>query len=236
MVVGKVVEDAANNLAELIKLEIAAKMGLSPSDIELRSGTFEWDGGAIGFREAAKEIAARKGPLRARAEFLDRDHLAWDDETYTGDAYPCFSWAAVATEVEVDMDTYIPRVTRFITAQDIGKAIHPILAAGQIEGGSLQGLGWASMEEVKMENGRYLNHHLTDCIIPTALDAPEMDVTIVEYPYKSGPHGAKGVGEMPMDLPAPAMAAAMEQATGVTIDRTPFTPEMICAALEEVDL
>ena len=234
MVVGKVCEDAALNLGELVKLELASKLGLSPLAIELRSGNFVWTDGSLSFQDAAAEIAARKGSLRARAEFKDRDFLEWDDAKYSGDAYPCYSWAAVVTEVEVDMDTYIPRVTRFVTAQDVGKAINPTLVAGQIEGGSLQGIGWASMEEVKMENGRFLNHHMTDCIIPTALDAPEMDVTIVEVPYKSGPHGAKGLGEMPMDLPAAAMAAAMEQATGVTIDVTPFTPELLCAALKEV--
>ena len=234
MVVGKVVEDAAVNLGELVKLELAAKLSLAPNAIELKSGDFVWADGTISFQEAATEIFARKGALRARAEFQDRDFLEWDDQSYSGDAYPAYSWAAVVTELEVDMDTYIPKVTRFVTAQDIGKAINPTLVAGQIEGGSLQGLGWASMEEVKMENGRFVNHHMTDCIIPTALDAPEMDVTIVEAPYRSGPHGAKGLGEMPMDLPAPAMAAAMEQATGVAIDATPFTPEMLCAALEEV--
>ncbi len=231
MVVGKLVEDACNGLAEALRLGVASQRRLPPEAVRFESGRFVWPGGAVSFQRAAQAYHRAKGPLRVRAEYQDRDQLVWDAEAYRGDAYPCYAWASVVTEVEVDMVTYIPKVTRFVTAQDIGRAIHPVLAAGQIEGGSLQGLGWASMEEVRMRDGRYLNHRMTDCIIPTALDAPELDVTILEHPYANGPHGAKGLGELPMDLPAPAVAAALEQATGVRIEHVPFTPEALCQAL-----
>ena len=233
MVVGRLVEDASVQIVNLLRLELASKHGLEPAAVTFADGVFRWEDSERSFSEVARTVFETKGALRTRVEFQNRDNLDWDGDNYSGDAYPCYAWAAVVTEVEVDIDTYIPKVTRFTTAQDIGKAIHPLMVAGQIEGGSLQGIGWASMEELRIKNGRYVNHRMTDCIIPTALDAPEMDVTILEFPYKHGPHGAKGVGELPMDLPAAAVAAAMEQATGVVVDSAPFTPEMMCAALTE---
>lgn len=231
MVVGKIVEDAANALGERIRLEKASELGLSPEDVVREAGRLVWPGGTCSMVEFGKKMTQKRGEIRVRASYQNRDQLEWDDETYSGGAYPCYAWAAVVVEVEVDMDTYVPRVVSFTTAQDIGKAINPVLAAGQIEGGSLQGIGWASMEEVRMKDGRYLNHRMTDCIIPTSLDAPEMEVFLVEHPYEHGPNGAKGLGELPMDLPAPAIAAAIEQATGVEVDSAPFTPEMLCARL-----
>jgi len=231
MVVGKLVEDATRKLISFLRLDIAAGLDVHLNEVVFREGRFSWPGGSASFTEVVGPRTNAMGPLRVRAEYQNRDHLEWDGEAYRGDAYPCYAWAAVVTEVEVDMDTYIPRVTSFTTAQDIGKALNPVMAAGQIEGGSLQGIGWASMEEVRMKDGRYLNHRMTDCIIPTALDAPEMDVTILEFPYKHGPNGAKGVGELPMDLPAPAVAAAIEQATGISVRSAPFTPEMLASAL-----
>src|SRR5439155_23503590 len=118
----------------------------------------------------------------------------------------------------------------FTTAQDIGKAIHPVLAAGQIEGGTAQGLGWALLEEVRWKEGRVWNHQLTNYIIPTSMDAPPMDVEIVEIPYSRGPRGAKGVGELPMDAPAPAVVNAIAHATGARVREIPVTPERLMEA------
>ena len=117
------------------------------------------------------------------------------------------------------------------TAQDVGKAIHPLLCRGQIEGGTLQGLGYALLEEVRWKDGRVWNHQLTNYIIPTSVDAPSLDVTIVENPFPGGPFGAKGVGELPMDLPAGAVVAAVAHATGARVDEIPITPERLLRAL-----
>jgi CO/xanthine dehydrogenase Mo-binding subunit len=143
-----------------------------------------------------------------------------------------FSYAACAVEVEVDLDTCETRLLKVTTAQDIGKAIHPVLAAGQIEGGTTQGLGWALLEEVRWKEGRVWNHQLTNYIIPTSADTPKLDVEIVEIPYSRGPFGAKGVGELPMDAPAPAVVAAILHATGCQVPEIPVTPERLMAALE----
>src|SRR6185295_1152098 len=138
-----------------------------------------------------------------------------------------FSYACCVVEVEVDLDTGESTVLGLSTAHDIGKVIHPVLAAGQVEGGIAQGLGWALLEEVRWKDGRVWNHQLTNYIIPTSADAPPIDVEIVEIPYSRGPHGAKGVGELPMDTPAPAVVAAIAHATGVRVDEIPVLPERL---------
>ena len=119
-----------------------------------------------------------------------------------------------------------------VTAHEIGKAIHPVLALGQIEGGSAQGLGYALLEEVVMRDGRMANAQLTNYIIPTTLDTPPIDVVILENPYKHGPFGAKGVGEMPIDGPAPAAINALRNA-GFDLREIPATPEKVMVSEEQ---
>src|SRR4029079_1812530 len=148
-------------------------------------------------------------------------------------AYPCYSWGAEVAEVEVDMGTYEVSCTKITTAQDIGRAIHPVLGAGQIEGGTLQAVGYGLLEEVVWDRGHIVNNRLTNYIIPTSLDAPEMETIIVETEYPHGPFGAKGVGELPMDGAAPAIAAAVFNATGAFVDEIPITPERLLAAMEQ---
>jgi CO/xanthine dehydrogenase Mo-binding subunit len=183
------------------------------------------------FKSVAKKFLKERGPLRIEQKYEKPSWIQWDDDSYRGDAYPVFSYAALAAEVEVDLDTGETTVLNVVTAQDIGKAIHPVLAAGQIEGGTLQGLGWALLEEVRWKDGRIWNHQLTNYIIPTSADAPPMQVAIVEIPFSGGPFGAKGVGELPMDVPAPAVLAAIRQATGRWLNTIPATPERVLRAL-----
>src|SRR5262245_63208501 len=115
------------------------------------------------------------------------------------------------------------------SVHEIGKAIHPLLAQGQIEGGSAQGIGYALLEEVVMRDGRMANSQLTNYIIPTTLDTPPIEVLIRENPYKNGPFGAKGVGEMPIDGPAPAIVNALRHA-GYDVRDIPATPERVMQA------
>jgi CO/xanthine dehydrogenase Mo-binding subunit len=155
----------------------------------------------------------------------------FDDETYTGDAYPAFGWAACVARVDVDLDTGEVHVREVVAADDIGRVIHPVLAEGQVEGGTLQAVGYATIEEIKLRDGRYLNDRLATYIIPTALDAPRISTILVEAPFPGAPHGVKGVGELPMDVGAPAVVAAIADATGVWITDLPASPERIIAAL-----
>jgi CO/xanthine dehydrogenase Mo-binding subunit len=135
-------------------------------------------------------------------------------------------------QVAVDLRTYEARVEDFWALQEVGKVIHPLLAAGQIEGGVAQGIGWALFENVVWKDGRMQNDRMTDYIVPTSADIPPIHVVFEERPYAGGPAGAKGIGELPMDGPAPAIANAILDATGVSLTRVPATPEAIFDAME----
>jgi CO/xanthine dehydrogenase Mo-binding subunit len=156
--------------------------------------------------------------------------IHFDDATYTGAAYPCYGWAACLVDVSVDLDTYEVSIDRCVQAIDVGKAINPHIVKGQIEGGTLQALGWALLENVLYKDGKVVNANMTNCIVPTFADAPEMETIIVEVPYPFGPSGAKGVGEIPMDGPAAAVANAVENALGCAFDALPISPEAIAAS------
>src|SRR4051812_21558726 len=185
------------------------------------------------FAESLGDYLREQGPLRVDRKFEPYPGQEFDDKTYRGDAYPCFGWACAVVELDVDLDTAEVTVRSVVSADDIGRAIHPILAEGQVEGGSLQAVGYATIEEIKLDNGRYLNDRLATYLIPTALDAPRITAILVESPFSGSPHGAKGVGELPMDVVAPAVVAAIHDATGVWIHDLPATPEKILAALRQ---
>jgi CO/xanthine dehydrogenase Mo-binding subunit len=179
------------------------------------------------FAESYREA----GSIRIDEHFVPYPGVTFDDKTYTGDAYPCFGWACAVASVEVDLDTGEVAVSDLVSADDVGHAIHPVMAEGQVEGGTLQAVGYATIEEIKLIDGRYLNDRLATYLIPTALDAPRIRSILVEKPYSGAPHGAKGVGELPMDVAAPAVIAAIHDATGVWIHDLPATPERVLAAL-----
>jgi CO/xanthine dehydrogenase Mo-binding subunit len=180
-------------------------------------------------RLTPREYLRRHGPLVVTREYERPSDMAWDDNSYQGDAYGSYGWGCDVVELEIDRDTWRVTPISFFTAHEIGKAIHPMLATGQIEGGSAQGLGYALLEEVVMRDGRMANASLTNYIIPTTLDSPEMNVVMLENPYPHGPFGAKGVGEMPIDGPAPAVINALRHA-GFDLRAIPATPERVMAA------
>ena len=188
-----------------------------------------------GFKRAARRLLAERGAVEVIEEYAKPSDIVWNEETYQGDAYGAYAWGCNVADVEIDPVTYQPRCTRFTVVIDIGKAIHPILAEGQIEGGTLQGIGWALYEDVVMRDGKMQNAQLTNYIIPTTLDTPPIDVEIVEQPYENGPFGAKGVGECPIDGPAAAIvnaiSAALQEQGGRRLDAIPATPERIMKAI-----
>ncbi|HEY7024310.1 MAG TPA: xanthine dehydrogenase family protein molybdopterin-binding subunit [Candidatus Limnocylindrales bacterium] len=186
------------------------------------------------FPESYRDYAREHGGLRIDQQFEPYPGVQFDDETYRGDAYPAYGWAAAVAEVDVDLDTGEVSVRDVVAADDIGHAIHPVLAEGQVEGGTLQGVGYATIEEIKLADGRYLNDRLATYLIPTSLDAPRITSILVEEPYSGAPHGAKGVGELPMDVPAAAVVAAIHDATGAWVHDLPASPERILAALHGI--
>ena len=180
-------------------------------------------------RLTPREYLRTHGPLVITKEYERPGEMSWDDHSYQGDAYGSYGWGCDVVELEVDRDTWEVRPVSFLTVHEIGKAIHPMLATGQIEGGSAQGLGYALLEDVVMRDGRMANASLTNYIIPTTLDSPAMKVVMLENPYIHGPFGAKGVGEMPIDGPAPAVINALRHA-GFDLRAIPATPERLMAA------
>ena len=123
------------------------------------------------------------GPLRVDERFTPYPGEPFDDKAYTGDAYPAFGWAACVVRVDVDLDTGEVAVRDCVAADDAGRIIHPVLAEGQVEGGTLQAIGYATIEEMKLVDGRYLNDRLATYLIPTALDAPRIQSILVEKPF-----------------------------------------------------
>jgi CO/xanthine dehydrogenase Mo-binding subunit len=208
MVVGSIVEKAAQAIAARVNSEREAAGG--------------------SFAEAGDRLLARDGEVSELLQYEPPGWVQWDEKRYKGDAYPVYAWACDVAEVEVDLDTYEVKVLDFWIAADVGKAIHPLMCKGQLEGGTLQAIGWALCEELVWRDGAILNPRMTNYIIPTALDAPPFETILVEEPYEGGPGGgAKGIGELPMDGGASAIAAAVEHASGVALDHLPLTPERL---------
>jgi len=211
MVVGRLVESAALTLLATLK-----GAALQATD----------------FAGACREYTDRFGPLRGSAQYQAPPGLRWDDERYQGDAYGTYGWAVYVAEVSVDTLTCEIRVDDFVAVQEVGRVINPVLAKGQIEGGVAQGIGWALFEQVAWREGRMANAQMTNYIIPTSMDLPPIRVVFEERPYAYGPGGAKGIGELPMDGPAPAIANAVAHATGADVARIPIIPESLMQLLE----
>jgi CO/xanthine dehydrogenase Mo-binding subunit len=231
MVVGRVLQQAAQELKELLEEYVAGQLRQQP--IEWRNKELFSNGQRLmSLAEAAQIYANEKGALQVFRRYESPPGHQWDDKNYLGDAYPVYGWGCDVVEVEVDTTTYEIFIKKVVAAADVGKAINPVLTKGQIEGGTLQGLGYGMMEEVIMKNGKMANDRLTNYMLPTCMDAPEMNVILVEKPYPHGPFGAKGVGELPMDGAAPALAAAICNALGIEITELPFTPEKLLQAVE----
>jgi CO/xanthine dehydrogenase Mo-binding subunit len=211
MVVGKLVESAVTGLKQTL----------------IGSGLLSESFSNTDFTDACAKYIAKFGPLKASATYQPPPNVYWDDEKYQGDAYGAYAWAVYVAEVSFDELTYEAHVEDFVAVQEIGRVLNPVLAAGQIEGGVAQAIGFALFENVVWKDGRMANNQMTNYIIPTPADIPPIRVYFAENPYAYGPGGAKGIGELPMDGPAPAILNAIENATGVSFNRVPLMPETL---------
>ena len=219
MVVGKLVESAVLGLKQTL----------------IGSGLLKQDYSQEEFQTACAEYVRAHGPLKSFSKYQPPPNVYWDDEKYQGDAYGTYAWAVYVAEVSVDSLTYEAHVDDFVAVQEVGRVLNPILAAGQIEGGVAQGIGYALFENVVWQNGRMANNQMTNYIIPTPADIPPIRVFFEENPYAYGPGGAKGIGELPMDGPAPAILNAIENATGVSFNHIPLMPEALMEKLISVE-
>ena len=179
------------------------------------------------FRDACRGYITEHGELRSFARYDAPAGVFWDDQKYRGEAYAAFAWAVYIAEVAVDLSTYVATVEDFVALQEVGRVLHPVLAKGQIAGGVAQGIGFALYEKVVWQNGRMQNGQMTNYIMPTSADLPPIRVFFEEMGNVHGAYGAKGIGELPMDGPAPAIVNALEDALGTRFDSVPLLPEDI---------
>jgi CO/xanthine dehydrogenase Mo-binding subunit len=226
MIVGKLVERASENMLTMLAPYLEHPKPTADFDY---SAACEVPASytADDFRRAALTYLRDHGSLVAEARYEAPGNIFWDDDQYRGDAYPTYAWAVYVAEVSVDTRTYFAEVTDFHALQEVGKVMHPVLAKGQIEGGVAQGIGYALYEKCEYQQGIMRNNQMTNYIMPTSADLPPIHVYFEEVPSIHGPDGAKGIGELPMDGPAPAILNAIEHATSISFTEIPLLPEDI---------
>jgi CO/xanthine dehydrogenase Mo-binding subunit len=215
MVIGNLVSSAANGLKQTLQLDGGLKEHYSPEE----------------FIAACGNYVAAKGPLRSIARYNAPEGIFWDDAKYRGEAYAAYAWAVYVAEVSVDLPTYSAKVENFVALQEVGRVIHPLLARGQIIGGVAQGIGFALYEKVLYRDGRMINGQMTNYIMPASCDLPPIHVLFEEMGNPHGAFGAKGIGELPMDGPAPAIVNAIVDALGVDFNSVPLLAEDIFEGL-----
>lgn len=214
MVIGNLVRSAAIGLLQTLQM----------------SGLLQQNFTSEQFTGACRKYVAQHGALRSLARYQSPEGIFWDDAKYKGEAYAAFAWAVYVAEVSVDLTTYSANVEDFVALQEIGKVIHPLLARGQIIGGVAQAIGFALYEKVLWQDGRMTNGQMTNYIMPASCDLPPIQVIFEELGNRHGAYGAKGIGELPMDGPAPAILNAVADALGLPFDSIPLLPEDILEA------
>jgi len=216
--------DASQNIVNQIKERIASKLGVTPEFVEFSDGEFaarDVPDNSMSFRDAAREAASGSNDIVASASN--------DPNMRAANGY-----ALNIADVDVDVDTGKPTLTRFTAFQDVGKAVNPDAVEGQIQGGAVQGIGWALNEEyVYDDTGVLQNASLLDYRMPTALDLPRIDCVILETPADEGPYGVRGVGEPPIVPPAGAIANAIHDAVGTRMIQLPMSPERVFWAMRD---
>lgn len=185
-------------------------------------------------QQALKKWQDEERPAIATYQYVPPKTTTLDPETGRGDPNFTYGYVAQTVEVEVDTETGHIHILRVVSVSDVGKAINPDLIVGQIEGAVVQAHGYALLENLQSVDGRILNPYLSTYLIPSVLDVPvEVKSVNLELPDPIGPWGARGMAEMPLLTLAPAIAAAVYDATGVWIDRLPMTPDKVVAAFRE---
>lgn len=233
---GNAVKNAAEGLLSNIYHYASIHFVTNHVDLDIKDGyIFRKDNpdNKLSFWELAKKVKEDGKSLKAEASFFPYTDKP-DQKTGQGEKiYVAYTFVTQIIDVEVDIDTGIVQVLNVYTAADIGKAINPKNVEGQIEGGTVQGIGMALMEEQVIKEGITLNSDLTGYLIPTSMDTPRFTTQLVENEDSDGPYAAKGIGEPATIATAPAIANAIYDAIGVRIYHLPITPEKILKALKE---
>lgn len=183
-------------------------------------------------RISIESIAKIYGNIRKEAQFVAQT-VEMDGETGQGAPYWPYTFNACAVEVEVDTETGRVEVIKAAHAQDVGKALNPLLIEGQMDGGFAMGMGYAIFEDIGLNNGKIKNNRFTNYILPTSMDVPDINNIIIEDPEPTAPFGAKGIGEPTMVAVAPAILNAIYNAVGVRVTEIPITPERLLKAIKD---
>jgi CO/xanthine dehydrogenase Mo-binding subunit len=236
MMGGTAAADAAIQLRERMARVAADMLGCPEALVELRDSQAynrKKPSTKIPFVEIAEQMHIR-GENPASYGFYTSPRRFFDPETGLGHNYAVYTFAASVAEVEVDTETGQVEVTKIWPAMDVGKVIDPLLIDGQIHGAISHGVGFATMENLQLKDGVVTTTGFKDYIIPSALDTPEIDDTIViEEAYKHAAFGAKGVGEPSIISIVPAVVNAIHHATGLRFNTIPITPDRMHKALKE---
>jgi len=231
---GNAVLNAARELRRHLVAAAAALLEAAPADIVLAGGRAVVRGAPDRARSMASVVKAAIGegrPVQVLEKYDAPSAPTIDPTTGQGKAFNDYTFGTHAIEVEIDDETGRTRVSRLVACFDAGRVINRASAEGQLEGGAVQGLGYALMEEIALDNGVSKNPHLADYKIPTSLDAPEITTVLLESGDGLGPFGAKGLGEPAMTPSIAAVANAVSNALEARLTELPITAERVLAAL-----
>ena len=223
---------AATELRDRLNPVAAQLLRCAAADLDYVDGCVRAPGGgSLGLAELVSECA-RRGVDTSVLTVWHADAGTFDPVSGQGDTFPDYTYGTHATDVEVDTDTGEVKVLRYVAVHDVGRAINPMRVEGQIQGGAMQGIGYALTEEIVLEKGVNNSTLFTSYLIPNASDYPDIEAEIVESGEGRGPFGARGIGEPPIGPAAPALANAITNAIGARPSRLPMTPERLLALID----
>jgi CO/xanthine dehydrogenase Mo-binding subunit len=230
---GNAVLNAAREVRRHLAGAAAVLLEAAPADVVLADGRAFVRGApdrALPLASVVKAAIADGRPVQALEKYDAPSAPTIDPTTGQGKAFNDYTFGTHAIEVEIDEETGQTRVSRLVTSFDAGRVMHRANAEGQLEGGAVQGLGYALMEEIALDHGVSRNPHLADYKIPTSLDVPAIQAVLLESGNGLGPFGAKGLGEPAMTPSIAAVANAVSHALGVRVTELPITAERVLAA------
>jgi len=232
---GRAAQLAAQKLKDKILTVAGDLLNCNPSRLTIRDGLIRHPddpGWTVSFEKVVEECHKRHVSLNETGFYI-APKCEFDPENSQGTTYQQYTYGAVVAEVEVDTELGVVKPLKITAAYDVGRTINPLSLEGQIEGGTIQALGYGLMEQLIHVDGIVANPTLGDYYIPTSLDIPEIQTIVVEYPGTVGPYGAKAMGEPPVDLPAAALANAVAHATGSRVFSIPVTAEKVLFAMKQ---
>jgi CO/xanthine dehydrogenase Mo-binding subunit len=232
---GNAVLAAASELRDRLAPVAAELLDASEGQLRFADGrvTVSSENGRFLSLAELVEAAERQGVLCHHLGTFHAEGGDFDPSTGRGATFPDYTFGTHAAEVEVDVETGLVRVIRYVACHDVGRAISPPRVEGQIQGGAVQGIGYALSEDVITENGTNMSALFADYLIPASADVPDIEAMYLEIAPGKGPFGARGIGEPAIGPPAAALASAIADALDVHLTELPFSPERVLRALRE---